>query len=89
MNTDTGLLGYYAELQQSATDPTDVAPIPKELQAEALKLQAQGKVVDLQGDSPLAQFARDHQRRKKKKKTQARTRRKEAKRLKAHQRRRT
>lgn len=89
MNVNTGKLGEYAELVQEADDATDVAPLPEDLEAVAQKhLREQGRFVDLQGDSELAQFARDHLRRKEKKKVRNRTRRKRAKRTKGQLRRR-
>lgn len=89
MNVNTGRLGEYAELVLEADDPTDVVPLPEDLEAVAQRhLHEQGQFVNLQGDSQLSQFARDHLRRKKKRKANNRNRRKQGKRTKGNLRRR-
>lgn len=81
MDTNTGELGHYLELLGKADDPADVVLIPRYLEPDVQRhLQRQGRVVDLEKDSPLAQFARDHQRRKKQVKAKARNHRKQVRR---------
>ena len=89
MNTNTGELGSYDDLVQKASDPTDVVPIPEDLRRLAQKHIERRRFVNLQGNSRLAQFARDHQRRKRTLKAKTRRHNKEVRKAKStHQRRR-